>query len=257
MNSPYNMVVNIVNVESPFEDDVKADGLDQINKLVKSILIRNDFEFFIPVFAILSSYEIFKFSKFKKLVWKILQCKIFIYFGRIKHSTSLSITFRGRMSQLDQSSEWFNDRWFSYWRPKSHPIETCKVSYWIQRIPWDDLSFFHYLTEFLETLGIKPRRGMPNSARCLAILKTMLIINMKKSWSITSSLPETQISPKHKPWTQRLNWTNGVPKWPQKVALSKKWNWHFISLVVMLNIHSSNWKTLWRAKPTVNPSLSK
>ena len=68
MNSPYNMVVNIVNVESPFEDDVKADGLDQINKLVKSILIRNNFEFFIRVFAILSSYEIFKFSKFKKLV---------------------------------------------------------------------------------------------------------------------------------------------------------------------------------------------
>ena len=47
MNSPYNMVVNIVNVESPYEDDVKADGLDQINKLVKSILIRNNFKFFI------------------------------------------------------------------------------------------------------------------------------------------------------------------------------------------------------------------
>ena len=45
MDSPYNMVVNIVNVESPFHDEVRADGLDQINKLVKSILIRNDFEF--------------------------------------------------------------------------------------------------------------------------------------------------------------------------------------------------------------------
>lgn len=39
MNSPYNMVVNIVNVESPYEDKVQADGLDQVNKLVKSILI--------------------------------------------------------------------------------------------------------------------------------------------------------------------------------------------------------------------------
>jgi len=45
MDSPYNMVVNIVNVESPFHDEVRADGLDQINKLVKSILNRNDFEF--------------------------------------------------------------------------------------------------------------------------------------------------------------------------------------------------------------------
>ena len=44
MESPYNMVVNIVNVESPFHDEVRADGLDQINKLVKSILIRNNFK---------------------------------------------------------------------------------------------------------------------------------------------------------------------------------------------------------------------
>jgi len=39
MNSPYNMVVNIVNVESPFEDKVQVDGLDQVNKLIKSMLI--------------------------------------------------------------------------------------------------------------------------------------------------------------------------------------------------------------------------
>ena len=44
MDSSYNLVVNIVNVESPYADKVQVDGLDQINKLVKSILLRNDFE---------------------------------------------------------------------------------------------------------------------------------------------------------------------------------------------------------------------
>ena len=82
MNSPYNMVVNIVNVESPFEDDVKADGLDQINKLVKSILIRNNFEFFIRLFAILVVTKFSNFWNSKSLFEKSFNAKyLFILEG--------------------------------------------------------------------------------------------------------------------------------------------------------------------------------
>ena len=51
MKSSYNLIVNIVNVESPYTNKVQVDGLDQINKLVKSIMLRNNFENFYSVFG--------------------------------------------------------------------------------------------------------------------------------------------------------------------------------------------------------------
>ena len=66
MDSPYNMVVNIVNVESPYEDKVQADGLDKINQLVKSMLIRNNFKFLAFHELRFRDHESFQFLKFKK-----------------------------------------------------------------------------------------------------------------------------------------------------------------------------------------------
>ena len=110
MKSSYNLIVNIVNVESPYTNKVQVDGMDQINKLVKSIMLRNNFEKFYPFFRKVlvfgkssffgtSSFFGMHFSKLHKSLLRKPQCKIFICFGGFKYITGVRDSHRKRLSK--------------------------------------------------------------------------------------------------------------------------------------------------------------